>query len=69
MTGPLSHKTEEVIVDFSEPHILIVEDEPKISDILQDYLRQQGSFNTYQLFRGGRGDGAHTKASTEVDSA
>jgi two-component system response regulator BaeR len=39
-------------VDYSESHILIVEDEPKISNLIQDYLRKQGGFNTYQLFRG-----------------
>jgi two-component system response regulator BaeR len=39
-------------VDFSEQHILIVEDEPKIAALLADYLRQQGGFNTFHLSRG-----------------
>ena len=32
--------------------ILIVEDEPKIARLLQDYLRQQGNFGTHILQRG-----------------
>jgi two-component system response regulator BaeR len=39
-------------VKISDPQILIVEDEPKIAHILEDYLRQHGGFDTYKLFRG-----------------
>ena len=33
-------------------NILIVEDEPKIAQLLTDYLRQQGGFSTFHLSRG-----------------
>jgi two-component system response regulator BaeR len=33
-------------------NILIVEDEPKIAALLNDYLRQQGGFSTFHLSRG-----------------
>jgi len=39
-------------VDFSDRHILIVEDEPKIAALLADYLHQQGGFSTSRLARG-----------------
>jgi len=39
-------------VDYSDRHILIVEDEPKIAALLEDYLHQQGEFNTSWLARG-----------------
>lgn len=39
-------------MDFSDRTILIVEDEPKIADVLDDYLRMQGGFNTHKLARG-----------------
>jgi two-component system response regulator BaeR len=39
-------------VEFSDRHILIVEDEPKIADILEDYLHKQGGFKTHKLSRG-----------------
>lgn len=39
-------------VDYSNRHILIVEDEPKIADLLADYLHQQGGFSTAHLSRG-----------------
>ncbi len=39
-------------VDFSDRHILIVEDEPKIAALLADYLHQQGGFITSCLARG-----------------
>jgi len=32
--------------------ILIVEDEPKIAEILEDYLRKMGGFSTHKLARG-----------------
>ena len=37
---------------FSDLHILIVEDEPKIAALLADYLHQQGGFSTSHLSRG-----------------
>jgi len=37
---------------LSDSQILIVEDEPKIADILEDYLRMQGGFSTHKLARG-----------------
>lgn len=39
-------------MEFSDRQILIVEDEPKIADILEDYLRMQGGFSTHKLARG-----------------
>ena len=39
-------------MNFSDRHILIVEDEPKIAALLADYLQQQGGFSTYRLDRG-----------------
>lgn len=39
-------------MEISESHILIVEDEPKIADILADYLHQHGGFNTHKIARG-----------------
>jgi two-component system response regulator BaeR len=39
-------------MEFSDCQILIVEDEPKIADILEDYLRLQGGFSTHKLARG-----------------
>ncbi len=39
-------------MDFSDLHILIVEDEPKIAALLADYLHQQGGFSTSHLSRG-----------------
>jgi len=39
-------------MEFSDHQILIVEDEPKIADILEDYLRMQGGFSTHKLARG-----------------
>jgi len=39
-------------MDFSDQHILIVEDEPKIAALLADYLHQQGSFSTSRISRG-----------------
>jgi len=39
-------------VNFSDLHILIVEDEPKIAALLADYLHQQGGFSTSHLSRG-----------------
>jgi len=39
-------------VEFSDRQILIVEDEPKIAAILEDYLNQQGGFSTHKLPRG-----------------
>jgi len=39
-------------VNFSDRHILIVEDEPKIAALLADYLHQQGGFSTSHLSRG-----------------
>lgn len=39
-------------MDFSDRHILIVEDEPKIAALLADYLHQQGEFSTSWLARG-----------------
>jgi two-component system response regulator BaeR len=39
-------------MDFSDRHILIVEDEPKIATLLADYLHQQGGFSTSHLSRG-----------------
>ncbi len=39
-------------MDFSDRHILIVEDEPKIAALLADYLHQQGGFSTSRLARG-----------------
>lgn len=39
-------------MDFSDLHILIVEDEPKIAALLADYLHQQGGFDTSHLSRG-----------------
>ena len=39
-------------MESSDPYVLIVEDEPKIADILEDYLRLQGGYNTYKIFRG-----------------
>jgi len=36
----------------SEKYILIVEDEPKIADLLADYLRTQGGFRTHHIDRG-----------------
>ncbi len=39
-------------MDFSDLHILIVEDEPKIAALLADYLHQQGGFSTSRLSRG-----------------
>ena len=40
------------MMEFSDRQILIVEDEPKIADILEDYLRMQGGFSTHKLARG-----------------
>ncbi len=39
-------------MDYSDLHILIVEDEPKIAALLADYLHQQGGFDTSHLSRG-----------------
>ena len=39
-------------MDYSDLHILIVEDEPKIAALLADYLHQQGGFSTSHLSRG-----------------
>ena len=39
-------------MNFSDRHILIVEDEPKIAALLADYLHQQGGFSTSHLSRG-----------------
>ena len=39
-------------MNFSDLHILIVEDEPKIAALLADYLHQQGGFSTSHLSRG-----------------
>ena len=39
-------------MNFSDRHILIVEDEPKIAALLADYLQQQGGFSTSRLSRG-----------------
>jgi two-component system response regulator BaeR len=39
-------------MDFSERHILIVEDEPKISALLAEYLQQQGGFSSSRVSRG-----------------
>jgi len=39
-------------MEFSDCQILIVEDEPKIADILEDYLRVQAGFSTHKLARG-----------------
>ena len=39
-------------MDYSDLHILIVEDEPKIAALLADYLHQQGGFSTSRLSRG-----------------
>ena len=39
-------------MEFSDRQILIVEDEPKIADILEDYLRMQGGFSAHKLARG-----------------
>ncbi len=39
-------------MDFSDLHILIVEDEPKIAALLADYLHKQGGFSTSHLSRG-----------------
>jgi two-component system response regulator BaeR len=39
-------------MNFSDLHILIVEDEPKIAALLADYLHQQGGFSTSRLARG-----------------
>ena len=39
-------------MNFSDRHILIVEDEPKIATLLADYLQQQGGFSTSRLSRG-----------------
>jgi two-component system response regulator BaeR len=40
------------MMEFSDRQILIVEDEPKIADILEDYLRMQGGFSAHKLARG-----------------
>lgn len=37
---------------LQERQILIVDDEPKIADILEDYMRMQGGFATHKLHRG-----------------
>ena len=39
-------------MEITDRQILIVEDEPKIADILEDYLRMQGGFSTHKLARG-----------------
>ncbi len=39
-------------MELSERQILIVEDEPKIADLLEDYMRMQGGFKTHKLYRG-----------------
>jgi len=39
-------------MEASEKMILVVEDEPKIAELLQDYLRAQGGFDTQTLARG-----------------
>ena len=39
-------------MDLSRPLVLIVEDEPKIADLLADYLHQQADFRTFHLDRG-----------------
>jgi len=39
-------------MEFSDCQILIVEDEPKIADVLEDYLRVQAGFGTHKLARG-----------------
>ncbi len=39
-------------MEFSDRHILIVEDEPKIAALLADYLHQRGGFSTSRLARG-----------------
>jgi two-component system response regulator BaeR len=39
-------------VDQSQPLVLIVEDEPKIADLLADYLHQQADYRTFHLDRG-----------------
>ena len=39
-------------MDYSDLHILIVEDEPKIAALLADYLHNQGGFSTSRLSRG-----------------
>jgi len=39
-------------VEPSQPLVLIVEDEPKIADLLADYLQQQAGYRTFHLDRG-----------------
>lgn len=39
-------------MDQPQPLVLIVEDEPKIANLLADYLQQQGGFRTHHLDRG-----------------
>ena len=40
------------VVDQPQPLVLIVEDEPKIADLLADYLHQQAGYRTVHLDRG-----------------
>ena len=39
-------------MDEAQPLVLIVEDEPKIANLLADYMRELGGYTTHQLNRG-----------------